>query len=103
MIIQRVVFLITLFSLLALTGCKDQPVSEDKFIKVYTDIVIAQDTIGQVSTLSQIKKSIFAKNSITEKDYNNTFKYYNENPEKWEAFFDKAIVYLENQRHKKHH
>lgn len=102
MIFKRIVLQISFLSLLllTLTGCKDQPVSEDKFIKVYTDLVIAQDTTGRVSELSQIKKRVFAKYSITEQDYNNTFKFYNENPERWEAFFDKAIAYLESQRHK---
>lgn len=81
-------------------GCEDQPVNEDKFIKVYTDLVIAQDTSERSLPLYEIKKIVFAKNRITEQDYNHTLRFYNENPGKWETFFDKAIAYLEKQRKK---
>lgn len=92
---------ITVF-IIILTGCKEQPVSEDKFIKVYTDLIIAQDTANTAFTLDEVKRAVFAKYKVTDEDYNNTFKYYNENPERWEIFFDKAIAYLESQRNKSH-
>lgn len=87
------------FSFLILTGCKPKRIDEDKFIKIYTDIIIMKDTTG--ISIDNVKKEVFQKYNTSDKEYQNTLNYYNEDPEKWEAFFDKAIAYLENQKNKK--
>lgn len=87
------------FSFLILTGCKTKRIDEDKFIKIYTDIIIMKDTTG--ISIDNVKKEVFQKYNTSDKEYQNTLNYYNEDPEKWEAFFDKAIAYLENQKNKK--
>jgi len=42
-----------------------------------------------------LKQAIFQKFETTEELYQNTIDYYNETPQKWEAFFDKATAYVE--------
>jgi hypothetical protein len=89
-------------ALLLFTGCQAHKIQEDKFIKVYTDIMIAQDTSRPNTNINLIKQQVFNKDGVTEKQYDYTVDYYNKDPKKWEAFFNKAITYLESQKSKKH-
>jgi hypothetical protein len=88
------------FSLILLVlcflSCKNEPlIPEEKFIKVYVDILFIQDTTSIDKSLDSLKQIVFNKYDITDEMYENNVKYYNENPEKWEAFFDKATAYVE--------
>ncbi len=86
-------FFLTLFNL----ACEDKaPIPEEKFIKVYVDLLIVQDTMKTDSiSVDSIKSIVFNKYNITSKAYNTTIDYYSSNPDKWEQFFDKAITYAE--------
>jgi hypothetical protein len=86
--------------LLSFIGCSHK-INEDKFILVYSDIVIAQDTLGSNVNLEAVKSTVFKKYNISEKNYNETLNYYNSEPRKWEAFFNKTISHLEGLRKKK--
>ena len=92
-------FLLLLF-IFVLTGCSNR-INEDKFILVYSDLVIAQDTLKTNNNLNAIKSTVFRKYNVTEKEYTETLKYYNSDPRKWEAFFNKTISHLEDLRSKK--
>ena len=84
-------------------SCSDNPpLKEDKFIRIYVDMVIAQDTTnaGALQILN-IKKFVLKKYSVSEQDYNSTLRFYNSEPKRWRAFFDKAISYLEQLRKEK--
>ncbi|MDR3666915.1 MAG: DUF4296 domain-containing protein [Ignavibacteriaceae bacterium] len=95
----RYSFLLLLF-LSSFMGCTGR-ISEDKFISVYSDIVIAQDTTKTTNNLVQIKNVVFKRYNVTEKEYNATLNYYNSDPRKWEPFFNKAISRLEGLKSKK--
>lgn len=84
------------------TGCShSHKIDEDKFVRVYTDIVIAQDTSNaDVKQMESIKKKIFMRYNITGAQYDSTLSYYNADPERWEKFFDKTIKYVEGLRDK---
>jgi hypothetical protein len=78
-------------------NCDDEEIiEEEKFIKVYVDLLIMQDTTSsnQIS-LDSIQTIVFNKYDITAKDYEHTIAYYNSSPKKWEDFFDKATDYVE--------
>lgn len=90
--------LLLLLLLLLFVGCSHR-INEDKFILVYSDLVIAQDTLR--GNQEEIKNVVFKKYNISEKDYSETLEYYNRDPKKWEAFFNKTISHLENLRSKK--
>ena len=81
-------------------GCtRSYRIDEDKFVKVYTDIIIAQDTANADNKqLDSIKGKIFGRYGITKAQYDSTLSFYNSNPEKWEKFFDKTIKYVEDLR-----
>jgi hypothetical protein len=91
------IFITYLLFILLLSGCaKPSLIDEDKLVIVYTELVIAQDTTSsQGVDFNDIKQEIFDKYEVTEGEYNETIEYYNENPERWNEFFDKALARLE--------
>jgi hypothetical protein len=95
----RDILLLLLF-LLTFAGCSNR-INEDKFILVYSDLVIAQDTLKTNNNLNVIKSTVFRKYKVTEKEYIATLNYYNSDPRKWEEFFNKTISHLEGLRSKK--
>ena len=98
----RIIYYIFLcpFIINSFAGCSKSHLDEDKFIIVYTDIIMAQDTLGRRNSLDYIKRTVFKRNNISEQEYDMTLKYYNDDPVRWEQFFDKAIVYLEKKKNK---
>jgi hypothetical protein len=78
-------------------GCrKEGVIEEDKFVLVYSDLLIAGDTVA----VSEAKKEVFPRHNISESEYQNTVDYYNSNPDQWENFFNKVIAHIEEQRKK---
>ena len=78
-------------------GCsKDDILPEDKFRKIYIDILVTQDTLtdNSISTDS-LKTLILQKHNVTDSIYSKTIEYYNNNPDKWEKFFNEAIKQVE--------
>ena len=76
-------------------SCDKSPVIEEKkLIKIYAEMIFMQDT----SSLSppNIKEKVLKRFSVNENDYSSTIKYYNDNPERWQKFFDEVIVYIES-------
>jgi len=86
-----------------LSSCSEEEViPEEKFIHIYVDLMIAQDTT-RVNPLSldSLKEIVFTKHNITSELYDKTIAKYNSLPEAWEEFFEKAIAYLEELKTKK--
>ena len=82
---------------LFITACdKEPPIPEEKFIKVYVDLLIIQDTTNtDTFSLDSVKTIVFDRHSISVEQYDATINYYNSEPEKWQAFFDSATAYVE--------
>jgi len=77
-------------------SCDDKPpIPEQKFMKVYVDLLIAQDTTATPYNSDSLKSVILASHNITELLYNSMINYYNEQPDKWTPFFDSANAYGE--------
>lgn len=83
--------------LLILSACdKEPPIPEEKFIKVYVDLLIVQDTTSaETFSLDSIKSMVFIKHNISSVQYDETINYYNSEPERWVAFFDSTTAYVE--------
>jgi hypothetical protein len=91
-LIKIALFCIVLFS--GLQSCKKSSViDEKKFIKIYADMIFMQDT----SSLSQsiIKDKVLQRYNVKEIQYDETIKFYNDDPERWQKFFDSTVVYIE--------
>ena len=78
-------------------SCDDNKViEEEKFIKVYVDLLIVQDTTSSYQLpIDSISAIVFKKHGITAENYQHTIDHYNSSPEKWEDFFSKATEYVE--------
>ncbi|MDZ7626564.1 MAG: DUF4296 domain-containing protein [Ignavibacteriaceae bacterium] len=90
-------FSILIISIFLFSSCdKGPPIPEEKFIKVYVDLLIVQDTTSaDTLSLDSIKTIVFTRHNISTEQYDETINYYNSQPEKWVAFFDSATAYAE--------
>ncbi len=81
---------------LIITGCsEDKIIEQDKLVLVYSDLLIAQDTVSlDEKGVDSLRQSVFQKYNITEKEYETTIEYYNEDLERWEEFFDKVTAHI---------
>lgn len=88
-----IIFLMTVF----IFSCsKDDILPEDKFIKIYIDILVAQDTLADNSISNDsLKTLILQKNDVADSVFTKTIDYYNYDPAKWEKFFEEAIKQVE--------
>ena len=95
--ILSIKFTLFIISSLLLSGCdKGPPIPEEKFIKVYVDLLIIQDTTTtNTFSLDSVKTIVFNRHKVTSGQYDATIDYYNSQPEKWVVFFDSATAYVE--------
>ncbi len=87
-----------LFVTTSVNCAKKPPLKEDKFVQVYVDLVIAEDSSAADQSIEQIKSEIFSRHNITAEQYEKTIDFYNDEPKRWEAFFEKAVQYAEGLR-----
>jgi hypothetical protein len=99
--LSRIIPLVVIV-LTSLPGCEENKViDEEKFINIYTDIIIARDTTSLSSNQESenvIINAVLKKWGATPEDYQETIKYYNQESSRWEDFFSKAIKHLEEKR-----
>lgn len=93
----RVVLPALVFCSLFCSACSKQVISKEKFVDVYCDLSIAQDTL-EFREFNTKKKDIIKKYGITEKELKTTYEYYYSNPELWEPFFKSATEKIEKLR-----
>ena len=84
-----------IFIPIVLISCMNSSkIEEKKFVKVYSEMIFMQDTSSY--TQSEIKVKVLKKFDVKEFEYDETIKYYNDDPERWQKFFDEVIVYIES-------
>jgi len=90
-------FYILLLSIVLFISCEEKPpVEENKFVKVYAELISAPDSISVDSTkYYEYKKEVFSDFNLTEKDYEQTIEFYNKDPKRWEDFFNKVVKHIE--------
>ena len=93
---QKIYFLFLSICLIFFS-CKDEPpIPDNKFIQVYVDILVAQDTTTVIPySIDSLRKDVLAKNNISSAQYDSMINYYNARPEKWNTFFDSITVYVD--------
>ena len=94
---SQILYWLIIFLFIFISACdKGPPIPEEKFIKVYVDLLIIQDTTT-ASTFSpdSVKTLVFTRHNISAEDYDATVNYYNSQPEKWVAFFDSTTAYVD--------
>ena len=99
---QKLLQLLIIPALLLSSCSEEEVIPEEKFIHVYVDLMIVQDTTRVNSLpLDSLKDIVFTKHNITSELYDKTVAKYNSSPENWEEFFNKAIAYLEELKTRK--
>ena len=85
------------------TGCGNKKIiDEDKFVRIYTELIIAKDTSNSIPTKKNgLLEKVLARYNVSEKQYKETIDYYNRDPEKWRKFFQKAISYADSLKKKR--
>jgi hypothetical protein len=84
--------IIFLLSISIVSCSKDDILPEDKFANIYIDILVAKDTLTDNSlSTDSLKTLVLQKYNVTDSIYTKTLEYYNNNPDKWENFFEDAI------------
>ena len=91
-------FLLFFFLLIQLTfSCSEKDtLPDDEFVKIYVDILIAQDTTTNSISTDSLKSIVLSKYGVSYSEYQKTIDSYNETPEKWEEIFDKSIKYVDS-------
>jgi hypothetical protein len=88
--------IIFLMTVIIFSCSKDDILPEDKFIKIYIDILVAQDTLTDNSISNDsLKTLILKKHNVIDSVFTKTIEYYNYDPAKWEKFFEEAIKHVE--------
>ena len=89
-----------LLVIIGLSQCtKKSSIPEKQLIKIYVNILVAQDTISDKSiTLDSLRHIVLNNYNVSDNSYKESIQYYNQDPEKWNDFFDKAIEYVEELR-----
>ncbi len=82
------------------SGCGESKIiEEEKFIQIYTDILVAENTVsGSAFSNETILKRTLKKYNVTLEEYKATIQYYNQDSDRWQIFFAKAIANLEAQK-----
>jgi hypothetical protein len=96
MINKSLLIFCTLFVFtLGMQSCKQNPkIEEKKFIKIYSEMIFMQDSSSSL-TQNEIKIKVLKKFDTSKNDFDETIKFYNEEPERWQKFFDSTIAYIE--------
>ena len=81
-------------SFIIISCSKSFRIEEKKFVKMYAEMIFMQDTSSY--SQSEIKLTVLKKFNVKEFEYDETIKYYNNDPERWQKFFDEVIVYIES-------
>lgn len=73
---------------------KEPPISEEKFVEIYSSILIMRDTSNL--TNNQIKDSVLTRFSVSSEEYDSMVNFYNAEPERWNLFFEKAEAFIDS-------
>lgn len=86
---SRKIFPAVFFIIVAifLSGC-NQKIPEEKFADIYIDLLKKQAVLGNERKMTDsLLADIFKKYNVDKIQYTKTLEYYNEDAERWEAFF----------------
>ena len=62
---------------------------------VYVDLLVVDDLYLDTDSLEIKRTEVFNKYSVSQAEYDSTFKMFSSDKEKWDLFFDLANTYLD--------
>lgn len=85
--------------LITFSACEENPpIPDQKFLELYVDLLIIQDTTTTNFSLDSVKTLVLDRFNVSIEQYDAMLKYYNSTPEKWIVFYDSATAYVERLR-----
>ena len=76
-------------------NCSDtSPIEQKKLVRIYSDMLIMQDTTSLKGI--DIQKKVLKVYNVPSHVYQSSIDYLNEEPERWQSFYDSVVVYLQN-------
>jgi hypothetical protein len=91
------IFFLPVLFLLFFSCSKEKIITQDKLVQIYSDMLIAQDTVSLSSAgLDSLREAVLKKYNVTDELYKKTLDYYNRDSDRWEDFFNKVIAHVEN-------
>lgn len=76
-------------------GCGQKRLDREKFILVYYDILLLQESRGgEIGAMELIRDEVYKKHGITDEQYRNTLAWYSEDKARWEEFFAGLTEYV---------
>jgi hypothetical protein len=98
---MKYIFII-LFSIPFFSCSNKKIIDKTKFVKVYTDIVIAQDTVPMNKPVfDSVKQAVFKRYGVTSEQYDSTVSHYNKDVSRWQNFFTLVSAHIDSLRSKK--
>ena len=87
---------LAIFSFILILSCAEKKsIDENKLIKVYADLIIIQDTTKTENySLDSLRTIVLDRYNLTYADYKEMIDVLNQQPEKWEKFFNNAVAYV---------
>jgi hypothetical protein len=100
-ITSLVIFLLLSFSFITCSKKEDRNVNKDKFVEIYSEIVLisANNSYSDQERKTKID-SLFAAQQTTEKAFNSTVEEFNKNPEDWKEIYKQVLEKIESKRDK---
>ena len=92
------VWLMVLILIVRCQKTEEQSASEnrERFIRVYVELQkLKQHHTPAHSVLLDSSRAIIEKYGFTREEYEQVFAYFNEKPERWEAFYNEVLERLE--------
>lgn len=76
-------------------GCGPKRLDKEKFILVYYDILLMQESRGgEIGAMELIRNEVYKKHGITDEEYRNTLAWYSEDKARWEEFYTGLTEYV---------
>jgi Domain of unknown function (DUF4296) len=96
-----IIFSLPVLFLLFFSCNKEKIIKEDKLIQIYSDMLVAQDTVKfSPAGLDSLREAVFEKYNVTDELYKLTLDYYDQDSERWENFFNKVIAHVDSLKKK---
>ena len=94
--VKRIKLLIILIPL-CLSACSDfQKIEQDKLVKIYVDILIAEEKYFDDTDSLKIRyNEIFESYDVSEEDYLKQIEFLALDRDEWDRFFNKAYAYID--------
>jgi hypothetical protein len=98
---SAIFFLLFMLISVLIVSCSHSDVDRKKFIDAYIDLRVNEDTMRLGSkSIEDVKKEILKKHGLTEKQYEETFNYFSDNPGQWNQMYDEIIARVDTLRKK---